>query len=70
MSPETSVLLQLNSIDELFTAPAVNPFSTHEVDILGQSGLDCIQKQVTRYWPRRPRCAAGDRAVAGRPDDG
>lgn len=55
MPPETSVLLQLNRIDELFTAPSVNPFSTHEVDILGQSGLDCIQKRVTRHWPRRPR---------------
>lgn len=54
MAPETSVHLQLNRIDELFSAPSVNPYSTHEVDILGQSGLDYIQKHVTRHWPRRP----------------
>jgi hypothetical protein len=55
MDPDISVVLPLNSIDEFFNAPDVNPFSTHEVDILGQSALDCIEKRVTRHWPRKPR---------------
>jgi hypothetical protein len=55
MDSDISVVLPLNSIDELFNAPDVNPFSTHEVDILGQSALDCIEKRVTRHWPRKPR---------------
>ena len=55
MDSDISVVLPLNNIDELFNAPDVNPFSTHEVDILGQSALDCIEKRVTRHWPRKPR---------------
>jgi hypothetical protein len=55
MDPDISIVLPLNNIDELFNAPDVNPFSTHEVDILGQSALDCIEKHVTRNWPRKPR---------------
>jgi hypothetical protein len=55
MDSNISIVLPLNNIDELFNAPDVNPFSTHEVDILGQSALDCIEKQVTRHWPRKPR---------------
>ncbi len=55
MESNISIVLPLNNIDELFNAPDVNPFSTHEVDILGQSALDCIEKRVTRHWPRKPR---------------
>ncbi len=54
MTPANSVVVQLNSIEELFTAPATNPFSAHAVDILGEAGLDIAQKQVTRQWPRLP----------------
>lgn len=54
MRSDVSVLLPLNHIDELFNAPAANPFSTHEVDILGEAGMDCIEKRVTRSWPRKP----------------
>ena len=54
MSSDLSLVLSLNSIAELFAAPAANPFSPHEVDILGQAGIDCIEKRVTRRWPRRP----------------
>jgi hypothetical protein len=49
-----SVVLPLNQIDELFTAPDANPFSTHEIDVLGESGLDFIKKRLARLWPRRP----------------
>jgi hypothetical protein len=55
MDPDISIVLLLNNIDEVFTAPDVNPFSTHEVDILGQSAMDCIEKRVTRNWPRKPQ---------------
>jgi hypothetical protein len=54
MEPDISIVLPLNKIDEIFTAPDVNPFSTHEVDILGQTAMDCIEKRVTRQWPRKP----------------
>ncbi len=55
MPETTTIVLHLSNIDELFVAPATNPFSTHEVDILGEAGLDIAQKQVTRAWPRLPR---------------
>jgi hypothetical protein len=55
MEPDISIVLPLSDIDELFTAPDVNPFSSHEVDILGQSAMDCIQKRVTHSWPHKPQ---------------
>lgn len=55
MSREIGIVLQLGSIEELFVAPAANPFSTHAVDILGQTGLTIVQSRVTQFWPRRPR---------------
>ena len=55
MEANHAILLQLNSIDELFVAPSVNPFSTHEVDILGQAGIDIVEQRLLRNWPRRPR---------------
>ena len=57
MEAESAIVLQLNSIDELFVAPSVNPFSTHEVDILGQAGIDVAQKRLLQTWPSRPRTA-------------
>ena len=54
MPSDVSVTLPLNHLDELFNAPDANPFSTHEVDILGESGMVCIKKRVTRFWPGRP----------------
>lgn len=57
MDDDRTILLRLNSIEELFVAPAVNPFSTHEVDVLGQAGMDVAQKRVLRSWPRRSRAA-------------
>jgi hypothetical protein len=51
---DISAVFSLNHIDELFSAPSSDPFSPHEVDILGQSAMDCIANRVTRIWPRRP----------------
>jgi hypothetical protein len=55
MARETAITLQLSSIDELFTAPATNPFSTRPVDILGEAGLDIAQKRILQHYPRLPR---------------
>jgi hypothetical protein len=55
MEDDRTLILQLNSIEELFVAPSINPFSALEVDVLGQSGMDVAQKQVLRSWPRRWR---------------
>lgn len=54
MTPQAAITLQLNSIDELFSAPATNPFSAHEVDILGEAGLDIARKRVLQHSPRLP----------------
>ena len=51
---DISAVFPLNHIDELFNAPSSDPFSSHEVDILGKSAMDCIANRVTRIWPRRP----------------
>jgi hypothetical protein len=51
---DVSVVLPLNHIDELFKAPVTNPFSSHEVDIFGQSAMDCTANRVKRHWPHRP----------------
>jgi hypothetical protein len=51
---EIEIVLSLNNIDELFNAPPVNPFSTHEVDIFGRSALGRVEDHVARLWPRRP----------------
>ncbi len=55
MQQDTAIVVQLNDIEELFVAPATNPFSTHAVDILGEAGLDIAQKRVAQHWPRVPR---------------
>jgi hypothetical protein len=51
---DIAVVLLLDRIEQLFTAPDANPFSTAEVEILGQSGMECIKKRISRLWPRRP----------------
>jgi hypothetical protein len=51
---ETNFFLELNRIEELFNAPAVNPFSSHEVEIRGESGFDRLEKNTLRQWPRSP----------------
>jgi hypothetical protein len=55
MSPAAAIVVQLNSIEELFVAPTTNPFSTRAVDVLGEAGLDLAQKCILQHWPRLPR---------------
>lgn len=52
--PETRLVLELNQIGELFNAPDVNPFSSHEVEILGEAGMARLRKRVMARWPSRP----------------
>ena len=53
-SADTQLVLQLRRIDELFNAPDADPFSSREIDILGESGFDVLWKRVVRRWPQRP----------------
>jgi hypothetical protein len=50
--PQQDVVLKLNTIDELFTAPDVNPFSDNELDVLGEAAL---MHAVRRMLARRIR---------------
>lgn len=43
--------LKLNTFGDLFSAPAVNPFSTNPLDILGRSGINYLQREVKQQWP-------------------
>ncbi len=52
-SLDTQLVLQLRQIDELFNAPDMDPFSTREIDILGESGFDLLWKRMVRRWPQR-----------------
>jgi hypothetical protein len=53
-APNTQLVLQLRRIDELFNAPDVDPFSSREIDVLGEAGFDVLWKRMVRRWPRRP----------------
>ena len=50
---ETQFILQLQRVDELFNAPARNPFSARAVEVLGEAGFDLVWKRMVRRWPRR-----------------
>jgi len=53
-SSNTQLILPLRHIDELFNAPDANPFSSRELDILGEAGFDALWKRMVRRWPQRP----------------
>ena len=55
MAEQTAIpiTLELDNIAELFTAPAVNPFSSHEIDITGEAGIDRLIKKAVKPWPLR-----------------
>lgn len=52
-SAETELVLHLQRIDELFNAPECDPFSTREIDVLGESGFDVVWKRMVRRWPQQ-----------------
>jgi len=53
-SPDTQLVLQLQRIDELFNAPDADPFSSREIDVLGEAGFDVVWKRMAQRWPQRP----------------
>ena len=50
----TQLVLQLRRFDELFNAPDADPFSSREMDVLGEAGFDVLWKRMVRKWPRHP----------------
>jgi len=51
MSPATArdIEISVNAPDQLFDAPAINPFSENELEILGMSGLAYITRQLQAH---------------------
>lgn len=52
---ENTLILDLSQIGELFQAPALNPFSTRELEVLGQTGAEYAFKRARKRWPRASR---------------
>jgi hypothetical protein len=52
--PPVLIVLDLNNLNELFNAPRANPFSERETEILGEAGIDRVQKLLVKKWPRWP----------------
>ena len=52
--PKQDVVLKLNTIEELFNAPDVNPFSENDIDVLGEAALPHAVRQMLarriRHW--------------------
>ena len=51
-TPARDIVIRLESIDQLFNAPDINPFSVEEVDVLGEPAL---LRAVRRLLSRRIR---------------
>jgi hypothetical protein len=53
-APRQDVILKLNTIDELFNAPDINPFAKNEIDVLGEAALTHAVRQMLarriRHW--------------------
>ncbi len=52
-SSDTSFILPVQRIDELFNAPASDPFSDRPLEVLGEAGFDHLWKRMVRHWPRK-----------------
>ena len=64
--PRQDVVLKLTTIDELFNAPDVNPFSGNEIDVLGEAAL---MRAARRMLTRRVRHWHEARLVIQLPPD-
>jgi hypothetical protein len=65
-SPRQDVILKLTTIDELFNAPDVNPFSGNEIEVLGEAAL---MRAARRMLARRVRHWHDARLVIQLPPD-
>ena len=50
--PGNDIVIRLDTIDQLFNAPDLNPFSGEEVDVLGEPAM---MRVVRRLQARRVR---------------
>ena len=60
------IVIRLDSIDQLFNAPDINPFSEEEVDVLGEPAL---LRAVRRLLAHRVRNWEGKRLILELPAD-
>lgn len=44
--------LTLSQVNDLFNAPAANPFAGGESEVLGVTGVDYLHRRLKRPWPR------------------
>jgi len=65
-APVKDIVIRLDTIDELFNAPDINPFSDEEVDVLGEPAM---MRAVRRLQARRVRNWEGVRLVIELPPD-
>ena len=64
--PVNDIVIRLDTIDELFNAPDINPFSDEEVDVLGEPAM---MRVVRRLQARRVRNWEGVRLIIALPPD-
>src|SRR5574339_1012481 len=65
-TPPRDIVIRLDTIEQLFNAPDVNPFSEEEVDVLGEPAL---LRAVRRLLSQRIRNGEGMRLVLELPAD-
>ena len=65
-SQPSDIVIRLDSIDQLFNAPDINPFSDEEVDVLGEPAL---LRAVRRLLAHRIRNWEGMRLILELPAD-
>lgn len=65
-SPPTPIVIRLDTIDQLFNAPEIDPFSTEEVDVLGEPAL---LRAVRRLQAHRIRNWEGVKLTLELPPD-
>ena len=64
--PDQDITIRLETIDQLFNAPDINPFSEEEVDVLGEPAL---LRAVQRLLARRVKNWEGMRLILELPAD-
>lgn len=46
------IVITIDTIDQLFNAPAINPFSHKQIDVLGESAMTRVRRQLLARPPR------------------
>jgi hypothetical protein len=65
-APSNDIVIRLDTIDQLFNAPDINPFSDEEVDVLGEPAL---LRAVRRLQAHRIRSWEGVKLILELPPD-